>query len=265
MPEDFVEGIAHGLGEGLSAEALLVDVEGFEGPLDLLLSLARSQKVDLRRISILALAEQYLAFVAAAKALRVELAADYLVMAAWLAWLKSRLLLPPDPEALGPTGEELAADLAFRLARLEAMRQAAASLMGRDRLGRDVFARGMAEAITLNRAVRYDASLIELLRAYARATTREEYRPLHVRREPVLTMEEALKRLRGLIGDFCDWTALEAFLPEAWRDAPARRRSATAATFAAMLELAKAGEAELDQEAAWAPLRIRAARREERG
>jgi segregation and condensation protein A len=259
MPEDFSEDLRPH--PGSAAEALVVDVDGYEGPLDLLLTLARHQRVDLRRVSILRLAEQYLAFVAAARRLRIELAADWLVMAAWLAWLKSRLLLPPDPEAPGPSGEELAAHLAFQLERLEAMRRAAARLMGRDRLGRDRFARGMTEAITLRRTIRHEAGLIDLLRAYARVKTREDYAPLHLAQAPVLTMEQALERLKGLIGGAVEWAMLEAFLPEGWCMEPARRRSATASTFAAMLELVRRGEAEVRQEAVFAPLMLRAARR----
>src|SRR5210317_1439953 len=155
----------------LSAEALIVDVDGFEGPLDLLLTLSRTQKVDLRKISVLALAQQYLAFVERAKALRIELAADYLVMAAWLAFLKSRLLLPPDPSDEGPSGEELAAQLAFQLERLQAMRDAAAQLMARDQLGRDFFARGQSEMVTRVRKVTYSATLLDLMQGYARIRT----------------------------------------------------------------------------------------------
>ena len=164
--------------ERLAAEAMVVDLEGFEGPLDLLLMLARSQKLDLRRISILKLAEQYLRFVEAAKRLRIELAADYLVMAAWLAFLKSRLLLPPDPAEEGPSADEMAAHLALQLARLEAMRDAAARLMARDQLGRDVFARGEEEIVTTRRRTLWTASLIELMRAYARIRTKDDFRPL---------------------------------------------------------------------------------------
>jgi segregation and condensation protein A len=261
MPEDFADAFPARIAP--APEALLVDVEGFEGPLDLLLTLARNQRVDLRRISILALAEQYLGFVAAAKRLRIELAADYLVMAAWLAWLKSRLLLPPDPEAPGPSGEELAGHLAFQLERLEAMRRVAARLMARDRLGRDIFARGLTETISMRKRVVWEVALLDLLRGYARVQTREEYEPLHVRREPVLTMEAALARLRGLIGGVVDWTLLEAFLPEEWQIGPRRRRSAVAATFAAFLELVKGGEAEIVQEQAFAPLMLRAVRRDD--
>jgi segregation and condensation protein A len=253
MPEDFFD--AAGV---RAAEALVVDVGGYEGPLDLLLALSRAQKVDLRRVSILRLAEQYLAFVAAAKRLRIELAADYLVMAAWLAYLKSRLLLPPDPAEPGPSADELAAHLAFQLERLEAMRAAAARLMARDRLGRDVFARGAPEAPTCATRVERRAGLVDLLRAYARIKTREEFRPLHLARGQVFTMEAALERLRGLIAGAMDWTELAAFLPGDWTDDPARLRSATAASFAAALELAKAGRLELRQEAAFRPIFLRA-------
>jgi segregation and condensation protein A len=255
MPEDFFE--AQATEARLAAEALVVDVDGFEGPLDLLLTLARSQKVDLRRISILELAEQYLGFVEAAKRLRIELAADYLVMAAWLAFLKSRLLLPPDPAEEGPSGEELAAHLAFQLARLEAMRDAAARLMGRDQLGRDVFARGEEEPVARRLRVVHTATLLDLMRAYARIRTRADFTPLHLSRTPVLTMEQALERMRGLIGAAIDWTELAAWLPAEWSDTGVRRRSAVAASFAAALELAKAGRLELRQEAAFRPLYLR--------
>lgn len=241
----------------LAAEALVVDVDGFEGPLDLLVTLARAQKVDLRRISVLALAEQYLAFVERARALRLELAADYLVMAAWLAYLKSRLLLPPDPEEEGPSGEDLAAHLAFQLARLEAMREVGARLMGRDRLGRDRFVRGIPEDVTAQRRVRWTATLLDLMQAYARIRTKDEFRPFAFDRTGILTMEQALERLRGMIGYAGDWADLMSFLPEGWDADPARRRSAAAATFAASLELVKAGQIELRQDGAFAPLSLR--------
>jgi segregation and condensation protein A len=255
MPEDHFD--TEATGARLAVEALVVDVDGFEGPLDLLLTLARSQKVDLRRISILRLAEQYLGFVEAAKRLRIELAADYLVMAAWLAFLKSRLLLPPDPAEDGPSGEEMAAHLAFQLERLEAMREAAARLMARDQLGRDVFARGAVERVARQVRVVHTGTLIELLRAYARIRTREDFAPLHLARESVLTMEQALERMRGLIGAAVDWVELSAWLPAEWTEAPERRRSATAASLAAALELVKAGRLELRQEAAFRPIYLR--------
>lgn len=243
--------------ERLAAEALIVDVDGFEGPLDLLLTLSRTQKVDLRRISVLQLAEQYLGFVNKAKALRIELAADYLVMAAWLAYLKSRLLLPPDPTEDGPSAEDLAAHLAFQLERLQAMREAAARLMARDQLGRDFFARGLPEEVTRARKVTYSASLLDLMRAYARIRTKDEFRPFVMDRDHVFTMEQALERMRGLIGAVHSWSDLEMWLPEGWDIHPMRRRSSVAAHFAAILEMAKRGQLELRQGAVFAPIQIR--------
>ena len=241
----------------LAAEALIVDVDGFEGPLDLLLTLGRTQKVDLRRISILELARQYLAFVEQAKALRIELAADYLVMAAWLAYLKSRLLLPPDPAEDGPSGEELAAHLAFQLERLQAMRDMAARLMGRDQKGRDFFVRGVPETVERVRKVRYAATLLDLMQAYARIRTRDEFRPYVMDRDAVFTMEQALERMRGLIGFAGSWTDISTWLPDGWTADPQRRRSATAATFAASLELVKEGRAEIRQAETFAPIQLR--------
>lgn len=243
--------------ERLAAEALIVDVDGFEGPLDLLLTLSRTQKVDLRKISVLKLAEQYLGFVERARSLRIELAADYLVMAAWLAFLKSRLLLPPEPGEDGPSAEDLAAHLAFQLERLQAMRDAAARLMGRDQLGRDFFARGLPEDVTHHRKVTYSATLLDLLRAYARIRTRDDFRPFALDREHVFTMEQALERMRGLIGSALDWADLISFLPEGWQATPMARRSATAAHFAAVLELAKRGQVLLRQGETFAPIELR--------
>jgi segregation and condensation protein A len=241
----------------VAAEALIVDVDGFEGPLDLLLTLSRTQKVDLRRVSVLQLAEQYLIFVAQAQELRIELAADYLVMAAWLAYLKSRLLLPPEPGADGPSAEELAAHLAFQLERLAAMRDAAARLMARDQKGRDFFARGIPEDVTRYRQVTYSATLLDLMRAYARIRTKDDFRPYVMDRDHVFTMEQALERMRGLIGYVGVWADLTTFLPDGWDTNPMRRRSSTAAHFAAMLELAKGGHIELRQSESFAPIQIR--------
>ncbi|WP_171240632.1 ScpA family protein [Ruegeria sp. HKCCA5491] len=241
----------------LAAEALIVDVDGFEGPLDVLLTLSRTQKVDLRKISVLALAQQYLAFVEKARALRIELAADYLVMAAWLAFLKSRLLLPPDPDDEGPSGEELAAHLAFQLERLQAMRDAAARLMARDQLGRDFFKRGQGEDITRIRTVTYSATLLDLMQGYARIRTRDEFRPFVMDRDAVFTMEQALERMRPLIGFAGTWTDMETYLPDGWDADPVRRRSATAATFAASLELVKEGHMEIKQSETFAPIHLR--------
>jgi len=257
MADDLFQETAQSVADRLAAEALIVDVDGFEGPLDVLLSLSRTQKVDLRKISVLELARQYLSFVERAKVLRIELAADYLVMAAWLAFLKSRLLLPPEPGEDGPSGEELAAHLAFQLERLQAMRDAAARLMGQDQLGRDFFARGQAEDITRIKTVTYSATLLDLMQGYARIRTRDDFRPFVMDRDSVFTMEEALERMRGLIGFTGSWTDMLSYLPDGWHSDPVRRRSATAATFAAALQLVKEGKVELRQSETYAPIQLR--------
>lgn len=236
-------------------EAFIVDLDGFEGPIDMLLAMARTQKVDLRRISVLSLVEQYLGFVAAAERLRIELAADYLVMAAWLAFLKSRLMLPAPQAEDGPSGEDLAELLQLRLERLDAMRTAGAALLARDRLGETVFARGAPETPVTERRVSQDCSLAELLRAYARIRTREEYRPLQIDRREIFEVEAALGRLRRLLGAGAP-VALLAVVPEDWRSTPARRRSALAASLMAALELARDGEATLVQDAPFAEIRL---------
>ena len=241
----------------VAAETLVVDVDGYEGPLDLLLMMSRTQKVDLRTISILELADQYLKFIETARNLRIELAADYLVMAAWLAFLKSRLLLPPDPTEEGPSAEELAAHLAFQLERLQAMREAAAKILARDQKGRDFFVRGIPEDVTRIRKVTYTATLLDLMQGYARIRTRDEFRPYAMDRTEVMTLEQALDRMRGLIGYSGEWTDLMSFLPEDWNMDPGRRRSATAANFAAILELAKAGSLEVRQSETFSKIEIR--------
>ena len=256
MEQEFQED-AISVTDRIAAEALIVDVGAFEGPLDLLLTLSRTQKVDLRQISILALAEQYLVFVEQAKALRLELAADYLVMAAWLAFLKSRLLLPPDPTEDGPSGEELAAHLAFQLERLQAMRESAAKLMARDQKGRDFFARGITEDVQRVRRVTYTATLLDLMQGYARIRTHDDFRPYTMDREAVMTMEQALERMRHLIGFAGDWTDISSYLPEGWETDPGKRRSSTAATFAASLELVKEGKIEIRQGDSFSPIQIR--------
>ena len=258
MSDDFVTQLQNDrVAERVAAETLVVDVDGFEGPLDVLLTLSRTQKVDLRTISILELARQYLAFVDKAKQMRIELAADYLVMAAWLAFLKSRLLLPPDPEEEGPSGEELAAHLAFQLERLQAMRDCAAKLMARDRLGRDFFARGLTERVETKKTITYTATLLDLMQGYARIRTKDEFRPFVMDREAVFTMEQALERMRGMIGFAGTWTDILSYLPDGWENDPQKRRSATAATFAASLELAKEGKVEIRQSETFAPIELR--------
>jgi len=238
------------------SDALTIDIDGWEGPLDLLLALARAQKVDLRELSILALVEQYLAFIAGAKALKLEIAADYLVMAAWLAYLKSALLLPKDP-AIDPSPEELALRLQLRLQRLQAMREAGARLMARDRIGRDNFLRGAPEGLRVVRKSLWDADLYELIAAYGSVMARTAPVVHQVARRPVMSLEEALQRVEALIGERVDWARIESFLP-AISD-PALRRSALASSFVAALELAKQGKAELKQDQPFAPLFVRAA------
>ncbi|MER8610240.1 ScpA family protein [Mesorhizobium sp. M1216] len=236
--------------------ALVVDVAGFEGPLDLLLHLARNQKVDLSRISILALAEQYLAFVEKVRALRLELAADYLVMAAWLAFLKSKLLIPKQPGDEGESGEELAAVLQFRLKRLEAMRDAAARLVNRNRLGRDVFARGMPEMVIIEKRNAYSASLYDLLTAYAQQRQKQAITNVMIARRGVWSLKDARDVLIRLIGSLRDWTALDSFLVE-YLAGPEERRTAVASSFAATLELVREGKMEMRQDQVFAPLYLR--------
>lgn len=245
-----------------AGDALVVDVDGFEGPLDLLLTLARGQKVDLRRISILKLAESYLAFIAEARRLRIELAADYLVMAAWLAFLKSRLLLPRRAGEDGPSAEDMAERLAFQLQRLGAVRVAAARLFDQPLLGRETFARGAPEDSGPIRRSEWTATLADLLKAYGAIKTRAAYEPLHLRRAPVLTLDEAYRRLRDMLGGATDlglrdWASLAAYLPPDWRATPERRRSAAASTFVAALEMAKKGMIEIRQDRPFAPLMLR--------
>ncbi len=239
-----------------AGEVLTVSFESWEGPLDLLLNLARAQKVDLREISILALVEQYLAFIAGARAMKLELAADYLVMAAWLAYLKSALLLPRAQQE-EPSPEELALRLQLRLQRLAAMRDAGARLMARDRLGRDVFTRGAPEGLRLDKVAVWQASLYELIAAYGQVKART--RPvIHVvARRPVMTLDEAIERVGRLVGARLDWTRLETFLPEGM-DA-ARGRSALASSFVAALELARQGRVDIRQEGLFAPIFLRSA------
>ncbi len=240
--------------------AFTVDLDGFEGPLDLLLELARRQKVDLARISVLALAEQYLLFIEAARKWRLELAADYLVMAAWLAFLKSRLLLPAPPQAAEPDASELAEALAQRLRKLEAIRKAAELLINRPRLGRDFFARGQPEAVEISRRSAYDANLYDLLSAYARQAQKHARARVRFKAREVWSLAEAREALARLIGGACDWTAFDEWLIEACLD-PKMRRSARASVFSASLELVREGKIELRQEKTFAPIWIRAASR----
>jgi segregation and condensation protein A len=241
---------------GVGEPSLVVDVAGFEGPLDLLLHLARNQKVDLARISVLALAEQYLEFVERVRAMRLELAADYLVMAAWLAYLKSKLLIPKQPGDDGESGEELATVLQFRLKRLEAMRDAAARLVNRNRLGRDVFARGMPELVIVERRNEYSATLYDLLTAYAAQRQRHAITNVQIAKRGVWSLKQARNLLMRMIGEFRDWTALDSFLIEYLTD-PEERATAIASSFAATLEMVREGQIEVRQHEAFAPLYMR--------
>lgn len=253
MPEGWGDDVARsGAKEGESA--LYLELDGWEGPLDLLLDLARRQKVDLREISILALVEQYLHYIERAQDLRLELAADYLVMAAWLAYLKSALLLPKD-EQEDPSPEELALRLQLRLQRLGAMREAAARLMARDRIGRDIFLRGKPEGLRTHRKMLWRSDAYSLIQAYGQVKARTAPRIYHVSDRPVMTLDSALDRVSAMLGVTLDWMDIRDFLPK--HAEPALKRSALASSFVAALELARLGKAEIAQEEAFSPLRIR--------
>jgi segregation and condensation protein A len=239
--------------------ALYLELDGWEGPLDLLLDLARRQKVDLKTISILALVDQYLGYIERAEALKLEVAADYLVMAAWLAYLKSALLLPKD-EQEDPSPEELALRLQLRLQRLGAMREAAARLMARDRLGRDVFQRGAPEGLRVDRKNAWQCAWFDLIQAYGQVQARTAPAVHMVRERPVMTLDAALDRVSSLLGVALDWMTLEEFLPPQINGGdPRLRRSAIASSFVAALELARLGKAEIAQDQTFGPLRLRRA------
>ena len=243
---------------------LVIDVDGFEGPLDLLLMLARAQKVDLTHISILALVEQYLTFVAEARRMRLELAADYLVMAAWLAYLKSRLLLPEQKNEDEPTGEELAAALAFRLRRLEAMRKASSSLMARNRLGQHFFARGMPETVSIERQSVWSATIYELLSAYATQRQRQSVTSVRVVRRNVWSLQDARDLLTRLVGQINEWAPINSYLEDYLRSEQDDWNTIVASTFSASLEMVREGQVEIRQSAPFAPVYIRAVDRGEK-
>ena len=251
LPEDDWDGPA---AAATDDAALYLELDGWEGPLDLLLDLARRQKVDLRRISILALVDQYLGYIERAEALRLELAADYLVMAAWLAYLKSALLLPRE-EQEDPSPEEMAMRLQLRLQRLAAMRDAAARLLGRDRLGRDVFRRGAPEGLRIDRKTKWQCDWFALVQAYGQVKARTQPVVHMVRDRMVMTLDSALSRVSAMLGVNLDWMELRDFLPP--HAEPKLRRSALASSFVAALELARMGKAELSQEHTFGPLMLR--------
>ncbi|VAV98638.1 Segregation and condensation protein A [hydrothermal vent metagenome] len=236
-------------------DALTLDIDGWEGPLDLLLALARNQKVDLREISILELVQQYLKYIADAQILKLELAADYLVMAAWLTYLKSGLLLPKDPE-VDPSPEELALRLQMRLERLNAMREAGARLLARDRIGRDVFARGAPEGLRVVKERQWQAGYYDLISAYSRVKIRNAPAIHIVKQRMVMTLEDALARVSLMLGEAIDWTDIREFLPPG--ASPELRKSALASSFLAALELARQGKLVMEQEESFAPLKLKA-------
>jgi segregation and condensation protein A len=241
---------------GADEPALVIDVEGFEGPLDLLLTLARQQKVDLAKISILALADQYLAFIEEARKLRLELAADYLVMAAWLAYLKSRLLLPEQHEPDGLSAEDMATALAQRLRRLEAIRQVAEQLLNRPQLGREVYARGLPEPIAEVRKPEWSATLYDLLTAYAGQRQKQARAFVRLPKRTVWSLSEARQTLERMIGEITEWSVLDEYLIAYMVD-PSHAATVRASSFAAALELVREGRIELHQQAAFAPLYVR--------
>ena len=253
MPEGWVDETGK-QGAKQGDAPLYLELDGWEGPLDLLLDLARRQKVDLRQISILALVDQYLTYIERAQHLRLELAADYLVMAAWLAYLKSSLLLPKE-EQEDPSPEELALRLQLRLQRLGAMREAAARLMARDRIGRDIFLRGKPEGLRTDRKTVWKSDAYSLIQAYGQVKARTAPRIYHVADRPVMTLDSALDRVSAMLGVTLEWMDICDFLPP--HANPELRKSALASSFVAALELARLGQAELDQSEAFAPLRIR--------
>ena len=251
QPQEDWDGIASAPG---ADEALYLELDGWEGPLDLLLDLARRQKVDLRQISILALVDQYLTYIERAEALRLELAADYLVMAAWLAYLKSAMLLPKE-EQEDPSPEEMALRLQLRLQRLGAMREAAARLMGGDRIGRDVFLRGAPEGLRIDRKTAWRCEWYDIVQAYGQVKARTQPAIHMVRERPVMTLETALERVSSMLGLKLDWFEIKDFIPPG--SEPRLRKSALASSFVAMLELARMGRAELRQETTFGPLHAR--------
>ena len=245
-----------GAERGATEPAMIVDVEGFEGPLDLLLALARQQKVDLAKISILALANQYLIFVEEARKMRLELAADYLVMAAWLAYLKSRLLLPEVATGEGPSAEDMALALAYRLRRLEAFREVATRLMGRPQLNRDIFARGAPEPIAEIKQPEWSATLYDLLTAYASQRQRSVLSRVRFKKRTVWSLAEARAALERLIGMSSDWSRIDEFLIS-YVVEPALRATVMASSFASALELVREGVAEIHQKESFSPIYMR--------
>lgn len=256
MATEFIDPDMFESDRGDSEPALVVDVDGFEGPLDLLLDLARRQKVDIAKISILALAEQYLEYIEQARKMRLELAADYLVMAAWLAYLKSRLLLPEKPKADEPSAAELASDLAQRLRRLEAMREAAKQLSERDQLGMHFFARGMPENVVVQKNPEWQATMYDLLAAYARQRQKTSISKVQFKKRFVWSLVDAREALERLVGRAIDWTPLDSYLVK-YAIEPAMNVTVKASAFAATLEMVREGLLDVRQDEAFAPIMVR--------
>lgn len=240
-----------------SIQSFTLDLKGFEGPLHLLLNLSRTQKVDLRKISLVDLCDQYLRFISEAKKLRIEIAADYLIMAAWLIYLKSELLLPKEHLDVENTAEELAQNLKFQLLRLDAMRKAAVQLMSADQFGRDFFGRGVEDKVKKSKNIVHTASLLELLQAYAKLKTKDDFEPLHLAQTFVLSPEKALEIINKMLKRSVDWQQLESFVPTAWKSSSRQRRTATATNFSVFLELARLKKVEIMQSELFAPLYFR--------
>ena len=234
-----------------------LDLKGFEGPLHLLLNLSRTQKVDLRKISFVDLCEQYLEFRSRAKQLSIEIAADYLIMAAWLVYLKSELLLPKEQLDSESDAEELAKNLKFQLVRLDAMRNAAVQLMSNDQFGRDFFGRGQEDTVKKSKEIVHTASLLEVLQAYAQLKTKDDFEPLYLKQSFILTPEQALERINKVLKLSVDWQHLENFIPEEWKGNSQRSRTATATNFSVFLELARLKKVEIMQSELFAPLYLR--------
>lgn len=254
--QDFQEGVAY---SRPASEGLEVHLEAYSGPLDVLLTLAQTQKVDLKEVSISLLAEQYLSFIRDAQDLKLELAADYLVMASWLAYLKSRLLLPPPHEDDEMDPEQMAALLVFRLQRLERMRECAAQLMARDLLGRDFFVHGMPQGIRVNRTSIYEASMYDLLTSYSTQRLRNHYAEWSPPKLDVLSIERARMRLERVLGKVQDWTRFDEIVAQEIRD-PSRRRTTIASSFAALLEYVRDGKLEVQQSQTFDDVLVRRAR-----
>ena len=245
--------------ENIEEKSFVLDLKGFEGPLHLLLNLSRSQKVDLRKISLVDLSDQYLNFIAEARKLKIEIAADYLIMASWLVFLKSELLLPQEECAEGIDAEELAQKLKFQLLRLDAMRQAAVKLMSSDQLDRDFFRRGEENIPVRTKEIEYTASLLDMLQAYAGLKTKDHVKPFHLNRTFVFNTDDALKIINEKLSACIEWTELEQFVPKLWREDPRRRRTAIATNFAVSLEQARLKRIEIMQAEMFGPLYLRKA------